>query len=332
MPGMILSVIRDFTPDPPSLPVLALGTWALGGEGPWGYGPCDAALARETIQAALSLGCRHFDTAALFGDGAVERLLGETVSEDTEVITRVGCRMHNGHPVADFTPEHVRRAVEESARRLRRVPDVVLLHTPPISVLRAGKALDALLTARDAGACRAAGVSVFEPEEALLALARGIDRVCIPYNPANRKAEAELFPAARARRVRVQAREVLHNGRLTDHPRPPEDFAPFDVRKGWPPFLLKRLEIVRNILRQALPEMNLVQACVGYALGHPAVSAVSVGCRGAGQVRAVWARPIPLPPELRERVDTALYADSGGPSPSHLHSDSMRSISSSDRP
>jgi D-threo-aldose 1-dehydrogenase len=337
-------VDTDCTPtqtSPAALAHLALGTWALAGDAGWGYGPCDPATARETIAAALAAGCRRFDTAALFGGGAVESLLGEMLEgrDDLCVTTRVGCRLEAGRAVPDFAPDALPAQVEQSARRLRRSGlDTVLLHLPAPAVLRDGRALAELLALRAAGLVREVGASVAEPEEALVAIAAGADRVCVPYNPANRKAEARLFEAAVSRGVRVQVREPLHNGRLVDRPRDPADLAPRDVRAPWPDVVLAALAGARDRIAAALPEMppgmSVERAVLGYALGHPAVDRVVVGCRGAAQVAAAFGARA-LSPKERERVNRAVY---GPPQPGRPRSRSARAassmacISSSDRP
>lgn len=304
------------TPNGPPA-TLALGTWALAGDTPpgaWGYGPCPPATARSTVRAALEAGCRSVDTAALFGAGAVEALLGEMLEgrDDVSVTTRIGCRVEDGLPVPDFAPAALAAQADASARRLGRpVLDRLLLHLPAPAMLRDGRALAALFDLKARGLAREVGASVQEPEEALMLVAAGVDWVCVPYNPANRKFEARVFPEALARGVRVRVREALHNGRLTDNPRDPATFTPRDVRRPWPPFLLERLSAVRDRLAEAIPGMPVEHVALGYALGHPAVAEVSVGCRGAAQVAAAFAAR-PLGAEARERVNGALYGASGG--------------------
>ena len=295
-------------PAPTTRPELALGTWALAGEAPWGYGPCPPKTARDAITEALGLGCRHFDTAALFGDGAVEILLAELLPPDARITTRVGCRVENDLPVADFSPGHMIDQVATSAKRLGRTRiDRVLLHTPSTGALRDRHAMDALIFLRDAGVVGAVGASVFEPDEAVLAIERGADWVCIPYNPINRKAETSLFATARAAGCKVQVREVLHNGRLTDRPRDMATVSQFDVRREWPEFLYQRLQMAADTIRQSVPQQTVVKTCIGYALSHPDVDSVVVGCRTPEQVRAAFSKTLPLDQEQRQRLEETLY-------------------------
>jgi len=297
----------------PSSPTLALGTWALAGEAPWGYGPCSGAQARETVSAALAAGC-GLDTAGLFAGGRVEEQLGQmTVGrDDVTFTTRVGCRMAHGHPQAAFAPENIRADVAAAGERLGRVPDRILLHTPSIAVLRDGQAVAELVKLRDRGRVREVGVSVFDPEEGLIALKQGIDWICIPYNLVNRKAEKRLFPAAVSAGVRIQAREVLHNGMLTEHPRDLSTLTEFDVRREWPAYVLERLTRARERIGRGLPDMTVEQAAIGFALGRSEVSSVVVGCRGAGHVRRNLVNPSPVTGDRRRGLLDALYSPSGG--------------------
>lgn len=311
--------------DPAVTDSLALGTWPLadGGPGGYGYGPCAPDLARDTVRAALDLGLRRVDTAAAFGDGAVEAMLGRLLGarDDVAVTTRVGFTRTKNRPLPDFRPEAITAQAEASARRLGRAPiDRVLLYTPSSTTLRHGHALEALLALKARDLARAVGVSVNEPAEARLAAAAGVDWVCLPYHLMNRKHEAFLAEAPRLG-VRVQAREPLHNGLLAGEP---AAFAPDDMRRTWPAFYLDRARRVRERVRQALPERPVAAAALGYVLGHPGISEVVVGCRGAGEVRAACATR-PLDAAARVRLERAVYAPPRAAA-------SMASISASDSP
>ena len=56
---------------------MALGTWAFSGVKLWG--PSDDAAAEDTVHAALDAGITVFDTAARYGDGRAEEVLGRAL-------------------------------------------------------------------------------------------------------------------------------------------------------------------------------------------------------------------------------------------------------------
>jgi aryl-alcohol dehydrogenase-like predicted oxidoreductase len=327
-----------------TFPRLALGTWALAGDDPFGYGPCPRAVAVATIEAALAAGCRRFDTATAFAGGAVERLLGEVLrGTGVAVTTRVGFTRVAGRPLPDFSPEGLAAQVEASAARLGMSPgtspgsspgsspiDRVLLYTPSASTLRHGRAVAALLEMKAKGLAREIGVSVNEPAEARMALQGGVDWICVPYNAANRKFEGFLSDATRSG-VRVQIREALHNGLLAEAPPTVTGLSPRDLRRRWPAAFLEAMADVRDRMRPALPGVDVTAAALGYVLGHPHVDEVVVGCRGRPQVRAAFAAR-PLDPGERERLEAAVYRMGRRSRPPLRASASMASISASDSP
>ena len=78
-------------------PRVGMGCWAIGGaceaDGlAVGYGETDDEESRRTIEAAWDAGIRVFDTAAAYGAGHSERLLGETIGNRPEavVVTKFG--------------------------------------------------------------------------------------------------------------------------------------------------------------------------------------------------------------------------------------------------
>lgn len=92
----------------------------------------DAAATNAVVEAALAEGMNHFDTADLYSDGRSEELLGRALgSRRSSVIVATKF----GHPNSVFgkgaRPEHVRRALEGSLRRLGTdYVDLYWLHKP----------------------------------------------------------------------------------------------------------------------------------------------------------------------------------------------------------
>ncbi len=62
------------------LTTVGLGTWAIGGGGwAYGWGPQDDADSIRTIQRALDLGINWIDTAAVYGLGHSEEIVGKAI-------------------------------------------------------------------------------------------------------------------------------------------------------------------------------------------------------------------------------------------------------------
>ncbi len=109
---------------------IGLGCMALTGI----YGTIGVERARATLHHALDLGIRLFDTAALYGGGSNESLLGEVFGgrDDVFVATKFGLiEGSDGKLVRNSRPAAIRRSVDLSLMRLRRERiDLLLQHRP----------------------------------------------------------------------------------------------------------------------------------------------------------------------------------------------------------
>lgn len=108
---------------------LGMGCWAIGGpawlgETPIGWGEVDDDESVRAIHVALELGVTFFDTANVYGAGHSERVLGRALSGSRTgavVATKFNAlfdektRQVTG---SDASPDGIRRACEESLRRL----------------------------------------------------------------------------------------------------------------------------------------------------------------------------------------------------------------------
>lgn len=211
---------------------VGLGCMALTGV----YGPIDADVAKATIHRALDLGIRLFDTAALYGDGANEELLGRTLGGhvDVFVITKFGLEAQGDRLVRDSAPAAMRRSVDASLRRLRRDRiDLLLQHRPDPLVPDeevAAMARDLI----DAGKVAAFGLSGTPVDR--VGRFTGTVRVAAVQNELSIAAPDRAGDAAAADRLgaMLMAHSPLGRGLLTGRAgRPP---AADDVRSGMPQF------------------------------------------------------------------------------------------------
>ncbi len=110
---------------------LWIGTWSMGGEG---FGPHDLSLSVATLKKAYEKGFRHFDTAGFYAQGRSEELLKKVFSKRRRkvFISTKGGLWRKGRKVwHDATPRALRKALEESLRRLKTdYIDLFQLHWP----------------------------------------------------------------------------------------------------------------------------------------------------------------------------------------------------------
>lgn len=97
----------------------------------YGLPPSPEAAARVLLE-ALDAGVDFFDTAALYGFGANERLLGQVLAPHRQrFVLATKCGMHgvDGKRVIDGRPDTIRQSVETSLRHLNtEVIDLLYLH------------------------------------------------------------------------------------------------------------------------------------------------------------------------------------------------------------
>jgi aryl-alcohol dehydrogenase-like predicted oxidoreductase len=191
---------------------LGLGTWGLSGDG---YGPVSEAVQDEVIERARAYGVTLFETADVYGGGAMERRLGRIVGSDrvVTIVTKVGTDLSSSPARKRFERQYLRDACERSADRLGRgCLDVVLLHNPAASTLASTEATGALAELAAEKNIAAWGVSAGSSEVARAALERGAQVLELAYNVFSHS-DLETLELG-AGRVGVLARSVLSHGLL----------------------------------------------------------------------------------------------------------------------
>jgi aryl-alcohol dehydrogenase-like predicted oxidoreductase len=203
---------------------LGYGTWGLAG-----WTGSDDAESRESLQLAVDLGCNFFDTAAAYGDGRSERILGHLLRDNPDkrlyAATKVPPKnrqwpSRRGVPIDDVFPsDHIRASVEQS---------LVNLGTSRIDLLqfhvweddwaiddRWQRDVDDL---KREGLILGMGISInrWEPTNAIRTMMTGlIDAVQVIYNIFDQSPEDELFPMCRELGIAVIARVPFDEGSLT---------------------------------------------------------------------------------------------------------------------
>ncbi|TKB68473.1 MAG: aldo/keto reductase, partial [Mesorhizobium sp.] len=145
-----------------SVPRIGIGTWAAGGPARWRdtatiYGEVDDIRSQAALAMAYDIGARVFDTAAAYGAGNAELILGQALKgkDEAVIVTKVG---YFGDPETrkiapeDASAAAIRTSIDNSRQRLQRdFIDVVLLHINEYSIERAGEVFDTLGLLRQEG-------------------------------------------------------------------------------------------------------------------------------------------------------------------------------------
>jgi len=225
------------------LEVSAIGLGCMGMS--WGYGPpANREQMIALVRAAVERGVTFFDTAELYGPNTNEELLGEALAPfrgQVVIATKFGYRAaFEGEArwsVLDSRPEHIRRAVEGSLRRLRvEVIDLYYQHRvdPAVPIEDVAGAVKELITA---GKVRFFGLS--EAGVNTIRRAHAVHPVTAlqsEYSLWWRRPEAEVIPTLQELGIALVPFGPLGRGFLTGAIDDKTTFASDDVRSAVPRF------------------------------------------------------------------------------------------------
>jgi aryl-alcohol dehydrogenase-like predicted oxidoreductase len=208
------------------------------------YGePTPKKEAEELLQRALDLGITHFDSAALYGFGRNEELVGPFLKphrDDIVLVSKCGMRGEGGVRTIDGSPEKLREDLENSLKRLRTdAIDLYYLHrfdkVTPVPIEESVGELSRLV---DEGKVRAIGLS-----EASADTIRKAHAVCpltavqSEYSLLSRNVEIGALDACAELGIAFVAFAPLARGFLTAVDIVPENLSDRDIRRTLPRFL-----------------------------------------------------------------------------------------------
>jgi aryl-alcohol dehydrogenase-like predicted oxidoreductase len=257
----------------------------------------DLEQTRAVVDTALDSGINLVDTANSYGDrGGSETFLGEVLKgrrDDMVLATKFGSDMGEGPGVARASRWYIRRAVEQSLRRLQTDHiDLYQLHLPdgitPIAETLA--ALDDLVQEGKVlytGSSNFAGWQVVDAE--WTARAAGTERFISAQNHYSllaRAAEAELLPACEAVGVGVLPYFPLANGLLTGKYRQRRE-RPAGTRMDGREISAKQWDRIERLAAFAEERGHtLLELAIGGLLAQPSVGSVIAGATSPEQVKA----------------------------------------------
>lgn len=279
------------------------GAWAIGGGGwQWGWGAQNDNDSIAAIHRALELGVNWIDTAAVYGLGHSEEVVGRALKAWTGtkpyVFTKCGMTWDaQGNIQKVLHADSICREVEGSLRRLAvEAIDLYQIHWPPepdSPELEEGWSILAALQRQ--GKVRWIGVSNFDVKQ--MRRAQGIAPITSlqpPYSLINRGVEEDILPFCVREGIGVIVYSPMASGLLTGamtHDRI-AGLARDDWRKSDPEFNEPRL--ARNLARaEQLREIGKRhgrspgEVAIAWTLHNPAVTGAIVGARNAGQVDGV---------------------------------------------
>jgi aryl-alcohol dehydrogenase-like predicted oxidoreductase len=296
----------------PEVSEIGFGAWAIGGS--WGaQSEEDSHLGLET---ALDRGVNFIDTAAGYGNGKSEKIIGEFLksrSERVYVCTKTPpapgkwppspyCKME-----LRYSEKYLRENVEERLSNLQMDSlDVLLLHTWTRAWNDNPVPLKILQKMKTEGLIKQIGISTPEHDQnCVIQLMREgmVDVLQVIYNIFEQEPAAQLFPVAKETGTGIIVRVAFDEGVLTGKYTGKETFGSDDFRSNY--FAgdrlargVKRTEEIKKEFKESgytMPELALK-----FALSHEAVSTVIPGIRN--QQQAIMNTAVSDLPELSEDI------------------------------
>jgi len=307
---------------------IGIGAWAIGG-GQWefAWGPQEDSKSIAAIQTALDRGMNWIDTAAVYGLGHSETVVGRAIHAlrpRPYVFTKCSLVWDNSGNIShNLQAASIRREAEASLKRLKvDTIDLYQIHWPawkgnpesdsPGSI---EEAVGAMANLQAEGKIRHIGVSNFNARQMQRALAVApITSLQPPYSLLATEVESSTLPFALKHRIGVIVYSPMASGLLSGGmtreriARLPED----DWRKHsanfQEPLLARNLglvELLRAIgkRRGATPG----EVAIAWTLRNPAVTGAIVGIRNQQQVSGIaGAADVRLSPDEVWQVEQAL--------------------------
>ncbi len=326
---------RRLGKDGPRISRIGLGAWAMGGGGwAFGWGPQDDAASLATMRRAVEFGIDWIDTAAVYGLGHSEEVVGRFLrelpaGERPYVFTKCGLvwdeRSRMGEIRRDLRPGSIRRECEASLRRLGvdRI-DLYQFHWPDDTETPVEESWGEMARLVEDGKVRWIGVSNFdvgllEQCEAV----RHVDSLQPPFSAISRAAAAAEIPWCAGHGTGVIAYSPMKSGILTEKWTAARvgRLAPDDWRRRAPDF--QPPDIGRNLaLRDALRPVagrhgtSVASVAIAWTLAWRGVTGAIVGARSPAQLDAwIDAGKLSLTSEDLDEIARAIERTAAGSGP-----------------
>ncbi len=271
-----------------------LGTWAIGG---WQWGGTNEKKSVDTVLKAIDMGITTIDTAAIYGFGKSEQLVGKAVQdfgdrEKVQICTKFGLEWDEDENVErNCGRDRILKEVEDSLKRLQTdYIDIYQIHWPDTNTdfEKTAKTMQELL---NDGTIRAIGVSNFDTKQMDEFRKTAPIHTCqSPYNLFERGIENDIVPYCTENNISLITYGALCRGLLTGKMDKKTSFDKGDLRRNADPKFqgetfkqhLQAVEALQEYTSQKLNK-KLLHAAVRWILDKD-IDAAIWGARKPDQV------------------------------------------------
>ena len=296
------------------------------------YGDFDDDEAIAAARASYDKGVTLFDTAAVYGWGYGENLMGKAlkdIRENVVLVTKGAREWVRDNPdrrsatVSDSDPKRLLASIDESLKRLQTdYIDLFLIHWPDHN--RAfSEPMEALEKAKTAGKIRHTGVSNFSVE--MMSESRETSPIItnqIGYHIFDRRPEAEVMPFVKENGMGIMAYGSLSHGLLTGTWNADKTFSDDDWRRSganfginsWGPdnlaanvAVVDKLKVIASDHGKTIPQL-----AIAWVLANEAVSVALAGSvtptEATDNIGGDWDMPV----DLKKEIDSLVLSEGSG--------------------
>ena len=283
---------------------IGLGTWEISGDV---YGKKDNNESIKAIHTAIELGINFIDTAAGYGKGHAEELIGKSLNQNKNLKNKIiistkikpKCGIFAPSPeknIDDFyPPDYIIEQCNTSLKRLRIDQiGILFIHTWSRSWGHRTEWYETLINLKKQGKIRSFGISI--PDEGIADAnthieANRVDVIQCVYNVFQQEPEYTLFPLAKKHDVGIIARSPFSSGALIGNWTKDMKFEEGDWRGIWPKsvkknWLEEQIEMT-NYVYEVIKEEDiyLSKAAIKYILMNKSVTSVIPGSANSKHVK-----------------------------------------------
>jgi len=272
------------------LPKLAFGTWPISGAREWGY--FDDAEAKKVLYALLENNITCIDTAAIYGLGGAETMLGKffkDVSRKNFILTSK-CGLLPGERAVkfDLSAASLQNQIEDTLRRLNTdYLDIYFLHWPDKNT-PLEETLTQMEKFKKEGKIRFIGLSNFT--EDLIRQAMQITKIDCLQNEFSllNQGNKRLFPLVKELDLAFMAYGVLNGGILSGKYKQMPNLAKTDVRSFFYKFYkgesFLKAQKAAALLKQIHPA-SMAQAAINFVLSFEEITCAIFGAKTLKQLK-----------------------------------------------
>ncbi len=285
---------------------LAFGAWAIGG---WLWGGADSDDAVKAIETAVDNGMTTIDTAAVYGFGLSEELVGKAVKgkrSKVQILTKFGMiwdmkkgkfyfstRDNEGKEIDIYNLSSRERVISDCEASLKRLGtdyiDLYQIHWPDATT-PVSETMEALDTLIRQGKIRAGAVSNYQVDlmrEALRTLQIASNQV--PYSMVNRSIEKEIVPFCLENNIGILAYSPMQRGLLAGKIKKGHKFGEGDNRADTiyyrEPNLSGIIRLTEDLgVIAAERNVTLAQLVLNWTTRQPGITCTLAGARNPAQV------------------------------------------------